>query len=164
MRRIGLLGGMSWESTAVYYRLLNEGARARRGGLYSADLGDRLAMDTMHRIGPRVAEAAGVPLVPIVDAAGLEVVHGTRSCLSHLRGTGRNPATGASRTGPNQPNVTKGLNSGEAEPRAAAVVLGCTEIDLLIDSSDVDIPLLDSTALHVEALLTAAMASAEGEQ
>ncbi|SHG05836.1 aspartate/glutamate racemase family protein [Streptoalloteichus hindustanus] len=38
MRRIGLLGGMSWESTAVYYRLLNEGARERLGGLHSADL------------------------------------------------------------------------------------------------------------------------------
>ena len=38
MRRIGLLGGMSWESTAVYYRLINEGLRARRGGLASADI------------------------------------------------------------------------------------------------------------------------------
>lgn len=38
MTTIGLIGGMSWESTAVYYRLLNEGVRARRGGLHSADL------------------------------------------------------------------------------------------------------------------------------
>ena len=38
MRRIGLIGGMSWESTAEYYRLLNEGVRARLGGLHSADL------------------------------------------------------------------------------------------------------------------------------
>lgn len=38
MRRIGLLGGMSWESTAVYYRLLNEGVKQRLGGLHSADI------------------------------------------------------------------------------------------------------------------------------
>ena len=38
MRTIGLIGGMSWESTAVYYRLLNEGVRDRLGGLHSADL------------------------------------------------------------------------------------------------------------------------------
>ena len=38
MKRIGLIGGMSWESTAVYYRLLNEAVRARLGGLASADV------------------------------------------------------------------------------------------------------------------------------
>ena len=38
MKRIGILGGMSWESTALYYRLLNEGVRARLGGLHSANL------------------------------------------------------------------------------------------------------------------------------
>jgi aspartate racemase len=38
MRVLGLLGGMSWESTAIYYRLLNEGVRARKGGLHSAPL------------------------------------------------------------------------------------------------------------------------------
>ena len=38
MTTIGLIGGMSWESTAVYYRLLNEGVRARQGGLHSADV------------------------------------------------------------------------------------------------------------------------------
>ena len=38
MKRIGLIGGMSWESTAVYYRMINEGVRAARGGLASADL------------------------------------------------------------------------------------------------------------------------------
>ncbi len=38
MKRIGLIGGMSWESTATYYRLINEAVRDRRGGLASADL------------------------------------------------------------------------------------------------------------------------------
>ena len=38
MKRIGLLGGMSWESSLEYYRLVNEGVRARLGGLHSADL------------------------------------------------------------------------------------------------------------------------------
>jgi aspartate racemase len=38
MNRLGVLGGMSWESTASYYRLLNQGVRARRGGLHSAPL------------------------------------------------------------------------------------------------------------------------------
>ena len=38
MRRLGVIGGMSWESTAVYYRLLNQGVAARLGGLHSADL------------------------------------------------------------------------------------------------------------------------------
>jgi aspartate racemase len=38
MKRIGLIGGMSWESTATYYRLINEGVKARLGGLHSAEL------------------------------------------------------------------------------------------------------------------------------
>jgi len=234
MRRIGLLGGMSWESTAVYYRLLNEGARARCGGLHSADLvlrsvefaevaaqqaagewtvlGDRLAMEakglvaagaevlgiatnTMHLVAPRVREAAGIPLVHIVDAvgaaataAGVRAVGllGTDYLMTsslypdHLAAQGIDVLvpSAADRAQVHRviyDELCQGAVRAESRQRyreiverlagrgAAAIVLGCTEIDLLIGSSDVDIPLLDSTALHVEALLTAAMPSPEGE-
>lgn len=234
MRRIGLLGGMSWESSAVYYRLLNEGARARRGGLYSADLvlrsvefsevaarqaagdwdtlGDQLAAEakglvaagaevlgiatnTMHLVAARVREAAGVPLVHIVDAVGAAAAAGGVRTVG-LLGTDylmtsslypeRLAVRGIDVLVPDPADravvhrvIYDELCQGEvreesrqryqeiiwrlAERGASAIVLGCTEIDLLIQQSDVDTKLLDSTALHAEALLDAAMASHEGQ-
>lgn len=68
MRRLGLIGGMSWESTALYYRALNEGVRARLGGLHSADLLlhslDFAAIEALQRAGDW-ARAAEV----LIDAA-----------------------------------------------------------------------------------------------
>jgi aspartate racemase len=84
MKTLGILGGMSWESTAVYYRLVNQDVAARRGGLHSAPLvmasvdfetiaarqrdGDRagaaallIATNTMHKVGDAVAAEAGLP-------------------------------------------------------------------------------------------------------
>jgi aspartate racemase len=234
MRRIGLLGGMSWESTAVYYRLLNEGARARRGGLCSADLvlrsvefsvvaarqaaGDwdtlgaqlateakglvaagaevlGIATNTMHLVAPQVAEAAGVPLVHIVDvvgraatAAGVHAVGllGTDYLMTSSLYPERLVPHGIDVLVPDEADravvhrviydeLCQGVVREESRQRyqdvigrltargAAAVVLGCTEIGLLIQQADVDTRLLDSTALHAEALLDAAMAGPKGE-
>jgi aspartate racemase len=117
MRRIGLIGGTSWESSAHYYRALNEGVRDRLGGLHSADLvlhsvefADVSALqeqgnwaelgrmyagyarglreagaeligilaNTMHLVADQVAEASGLPVIHIVDAAAAQVVGLTR--------------------------------------------------------------------------------------
>ena len=235
MRRIGLLGGMSWESTAVYYRLLNEGARARRGGLHSADLvlrsvefgevaarqaaGDWIALgaqlateakslvaagaevlgiatNTMHLVAPQVADAAGVPLVHIVDVVGAAAAArgvravgllGTDYLMTSSLYPERLAAHGIDVLVPDEADravvhgviydeLCQGVVREESRQRyreivtrladrgAAAVVLGCTEIDLLITQSDVETSLLDSTALHAEALLDAAMTSPEGER
>ncbi|MBO0840650.1 MAG: amino acid racemase [Sciscionella sp.] len=226
MRRIGLLGGMSWESTAVYYRLLNEGTKRRHGGLASADLvlrsvnfaeierlqaagawdqlGERLgieakalvaagaeligiATNTMHLVAPRV-EAAGVPVVHIVDVVA-DAALAKRYDTIALLGTDylmtaplypkRLAAQGIDVIIPDADDratvhrviydeLCRGVVSAEsrrryvdviarlAERGAKAVVLGCTEIGLLIGAADVDVPLLDSTTLHVDALLLAA--------
>ncbi len=79
MKRIGLLGGMSWESTALYYRFLNEGVKERLGGLHSAELllhsVDFAGIEASMRAG-RWAEAGGVLAAA---AAGLE--RGGAACI-----------------------------------------------------------------------------------
>ncbi|WP_280564296.1 hypothetical protein [Chromohalobacter sp. 48-RD10] len=103
MRTIGLLGGMSWESTESYYRALNEGVKQALGGLHSA----KVAMVS-------------------VDFAEIET----------LQSEGRWDAAG----------------------EAQAVILGCTEIAMLIKATDTHVPLYDTTALHAEAAVTRALA------
>lgn len=92
MRQLGILGGMSWESTASYYRLLNQGVREQLGGLHSAPLllhsvdfaeiaelqrradwqaaGELLATNTMHKVAPAIEAAVAIPLLHIGDAVG----------------------------------------------------------------------------------------------
>lgn len=230
MRTIGLIGGLSWESTALYYRQLNELARERLGGLHSAKLllwsfdfaeiealqavGDwagatglmqdaarRLAAggaellaicsNTMHRMADEVEAAAGLPLVHIADATGaaakragvrrpallatrytmeqafykgrLAERHGVEAlvpdeagrdlvhrviyeelCLGVVREESRTAYLG----------VVEGLRREGAD----GVILGCTEVGMLIGPGDVDLPVLDTTRLHVEAVMDAALA------
>jgi aspartate racemase len=92
MRTIGLLGGMSWESTATYYRLINEEVRDRLGGLHSAEL-----------------------VLYSVDFEPIER-------MQHRAGAGRSGAQ--------------------------AIILGCTEISLLVRPEDFPIPVFDTTAIH----------------
>ena len=227
MTLIGLLGGMSWESSAEYYRLLNELTRERRGGLHSAECllwsvdfaevegyqvrgeweaaGERLAAaaqgleragadlvvlctNTMHKVAPAIEAAIDIPLLHLVDAtadalkaAGISTVGllGTRFTMEdgfyteRMAGHGitclvPSPAERAlvhriiydelclgvvrdeSRT--SYVEVVEGLASRGAE----GVVLGCTEIELLLGQDDVDIPAFPSTRLHVEAALARA--------
>ena len=223
MRTLGLLGGMSWESTLLYYRLLNEGVKARMGGLRSAPLllwsfdfgpvaerqaagdwdalgrelgeaGRRLeaagaealliCTNTMHRLHAEVEEAAGVPAIHIADAAGAALrragcrhpaLLGTRFTMEGAFYRGRLVERhGIEALVPDEPGRTlvhdviyDELCRGIIQPRskegylevierlraegADGVILGCTEITLLIGQSDTDLPVFDTTALHAEA-------------
>jgi aspartate racemase len=222
MRKIGLLGGMSWESTALYYRLLNEDVRDRLGGFHSARLvmasvdfapieamqvaGDWegagallaeearsleaagaeclvLCTNTMHRVADAIEAAVGIPLLHLADVtadavrdAGLERVAllGTRFTMEQPFYADRLRAHGLQVLVPDEPDRTRVhdviydelvLGVVRDESRAAyvdvvrrlvdsgadGVVLGCTEIELLIGPDDVDVPVFATTALHARA-------------
>jgi aspartate racemase len=228
VRTIGLLGGMSWESSALYYRLLNEEVRERLGGLHSArcvllsvdfagiermqaagdwaTAGAVLAADaralqaagaelvvlctnTMHKVADEVADALDVPFLHIGDvtadavlAAGLRRVGllGTAFTMEQPFLTDRLAARGL------QVGVPGAVDRAEVhrviyeelclgvvreESRAAflavidrmvaggaeGVILGCTEVELLIGPDDVDVPVFPTTALHVRAAVGAAL-------
>ncbi len=220
-RTLGLLGGMSWESTAIYYRLINQGVAARGGGLHSAPLlvhsldfasvaaaqaaGDwtglgltlgqaaaglvhagagavMIGTNTMHKLAAPVQAAAGVPLLHIGDATGaaLRAAGITRAGLLGTRFTMEDAAVlrghlaehhgietlvpdAAARAEVHRviyeelcrgrieaasrrvyADVIDGLRADGAE----AVILGCTEIGLLISAADSTLPVFDTTQLH----------------
>ncbi|MFW6597236.1 aspartate/glutamate racemase family protein [Propionibacteriaceae bacterium Y2011] len=228
-RRIGLIGGMSWESTALYYRLLNEGVRERVGGHHSVDLvlrsidfapivamqqagdwpgaatvladaardleaaGAELIMigaNTMHRVAPEVEAAVSVPLLHVVDVVadaalerGIPTIGllGTRYTMGDPFYSHGLAARGVSTLVPHAADrelvnsiiydeLVHGRFTDEARASivtvieslraqgARGVVLGCTELELLINSDDVDVPLFATTALHSRAALAAAFA------
>ena len=229
MRRIGLLGGTSWESTAHYYAQLNEGVRERLGGYHSADLvvrsvdfaeiealqraGDWTALgrryeaearalrtagaevvgivaNTMHLVHDDVVRGAGVEVPHIVDAVGDAAaragvrelaVLGTRYTMASSLYPDRLRAHGMTARVPSGDDVdetnriiydelVRGVVRDESrvalqgivrrlvEAGADAVVLGCTEFSMILGPDDLPVPVLDSTALHVRALLDAATA------
>jgi aspartate racemase len=224
MKTLGILGGMSWESTAVTYRLINQGVAARAGGLHSAPLllhsldfapiaaaqaagdwdalaatlGDAarglvaagagailVATNTMHKLAERIEAAAGVPLLHIADATGraLQAAGARRAGLLGTRFTMEDGAIVRDRLEAHfgievlLPEATARetvhriiydeLCRGRIEPasRAAcaqvigtlardgaeAVILGCTEIGLLIGADDSPLPVFDTTSLHAAA-------------
>jgi aspartate racemase len=230
MKTLGLLGGMSWESTAVYYRLLNRMARERLGGRHSAklllwstdfaliaamqaaadwdaatailvDAARRLeragaqailiCANTMHRMAPEVAAAIAVPLLHVVDAtadairaAGLErpLLLATRFTMEDGFWRDRLRERGVEAiTPPAQDRerlhaiIFDELVQGRFEPasRAAviaiaqrqvraegadAVILGCTEFGLLVEASDMPVPVFDTTEIHARAGMDFALA------
>jgi len=223
MRTLGLLGGMSWESTHLYYRLLNEGVRARLGGLHSASLiqwsfdfaniaekqaagewealgqelggaGRRLAAagaeallictNTMHRLHAEVESAAGVRAIHIADATGAALrqagcrrpaLLGTRFTMEGDFYAGRLAERyGVDALVPDEAGralvhkvIYEELCRGTVSPAskeaylgvierlradgADGVILGCTEVTLLIGQSDTNLPVFDTTAIHAEA-------------
>ncbi|MFX4272510.1 aspartate/glutamate racemase family protein [Propionibacteriaceae bacterium Y1685] len=228
MRRIGLLGGMSWESTALYYRLLNEGVRERLGGHHSADLvmrsvnfaeivaqqesGDWAAAgavlaeaargleaagaetllicaNTMHKVADDVAAAVDVPLLHIADvvAESLRRQHidtvgllATRYTMEDRFYADRLATHKINTVVPDRGDsdivhriiyseLVKGVITDEsrqtminiidrlAERGVGGVVLGCTEIELLISSADTHLPVFPTTALHCTAALDLAL-------
>jgi aspartate racemase len=230
MTTIGLIGGMSWESTAVYYRLLNEGVRARRGGLRSADIllhsldfapvaemqaqGDwdgagallaesalrleragagclLLCTNTMHKVADRITAATRVPFLHLADVTAKAVKRrgvrrplllATRFTMEQRFYLGRLAAFGIEATVPGEAQraeihrvIYEELCRGRIAPASKArylaiieeaaaqgadgVILGCTEIGLLIGQDDLDLPVFDTTALHVEAALDFALAA-----
>ncbi len=229
MRTIGLIGGMSWESSLEYYRLLNEGTKRRLGQshscpniMYSVDFaafeelqhaaawgvmademvriarilesaGAELLLicsNTMHKLAPDVEEALSIPVLHIADAAAQraqELGLGTLGLLGtqftmeqgfyreRLEGHGltvRIPAKEQRRAvhaiiyheligGQLNPASRKELQHIIADLAAegcSGVVLGCTEIPLLIQQEHSPIPVLNTTELHAGAALMRALA------
>ena len=230
MKTLGLIGGMSWESSAQYYRLINEGVRAARGPTASAklllwsfdfaeiealqhasdwpaltalmiDAAKRLAgagaehllicTNTMHLMADEVEAAAGIPLLHIADPAGAAIrAAGLRKVA--LLGTAFTMEQSFYRDRLAQRHGLEVLVPGAddralvhrviyeelvagtvlAQSRQAyrdviarlvargaqGVVLGCTEIMLLIGAEDSAVPLFDTTALHAAAATELALA------
>jgi aspartate racemase len=234
MRRLGLIGGMSWESTTEYYRLINRGIATRLGGLHSADLllhsvdfapvaalqqsGDWegagallaeaacgleragahaivLCTNTMHHVSGHIETAVAIPLLHIVDTTGQALAEAgiRRAGLLGTRYTMELPfwrqrlrdRFGVDLAVPDEADRTvvhdviyKELCLGRIEPRsraayahiidrlagagAEAVVLGCTEITLLVRREDTVLPVFDTTALHADAAVEFALANQRG--
>jgi aspartate racemase len=222
MKRIGLLGGMSWESSAEYYRLINEATRERLGGLHSADcvlrsvdfaeierlqrLGaweeaaQRLATEaetlvaagaellvlctnTMHKVADAITDAVDIPFVHIADTTahavrghGLETVGllATAYTMEQDFYVGRlRDLHGLDVLVPGEPDrrivhdvIYEELCVGVIADRSRAeyrrimrdladrgaegILLGCTEIDLLVGPQDSPVPVFDTTRLHAE--------------
>ena len=229
MRTIGLLGGMSWESSGLYYRLLNETVRERLGGLHSARCvllsvdfagiealqtagewdraGELLAADalalqragadlvllctnTMHKVADQLTAVLDVPLLHIADvtaaavvAAGLQGIGllGTAFTMEQPFLRDRLAGHGLEVLVPGPADraevhrvIYEELCLGVVRPESRAafqevvgrlvadgaqgVVLGCTEVELLIGADDVPVPVFPTTRLHVEAAVAAALA------
>ncbi|NIE82767.1 MULTISPECIES: aspartate/glutamate racemase family protein [unclassified Burkholderia] len=230
MKTIGLIGGMSWESSAEYYRMINRASKARHGGHHNAKsvmvtvdfaeiealqraqdwdaLGARMAdaarqlqaagadvvvltTNTMHRVADAIERALTLPFLHIADPTGaaLRAAGVERVALLGTRYTMELPfyaARLAERFGievltPDAEDrdtvhrvIYEELCHGLIEPasRAAyaaiigrlaargaqAVILGCTEITLLIGEHDSPLPVFDTTALHAQAAVDFAAA------
>ncbi len=224
MKTLGVLGGMSWESTAVYYRLLNQGVAKRLGGLHSAALlmhsvdfagiaalqsagdwagaaaqlgvaarglqaagaqGLVLATNTMHKVADELQAAApGLPLLHIADttAAALKVAGVQQASLLGTRFTMEDESIVRARLQaqglhisvplaedrelmhrviyeelvrgiirPESRAAVVALIERQAARGAQGVILGCTEIGLLIDEAGSPLPVFDTTVLHARA-------------
>ena len=228
MKTIGLIGGMSWESTAHYYAVLNRETASRRGGLHSAPVivhsldfapiaemqkaddwngaGRELAAiaasleaqgcgviglatNTMHICAPQIVAALKVPFVHIAtptadamlaDGIGKVGLLGTRFTMEKrfyiegLEARGLEvivPDVGITNlNGIIYEELCLGIVREEsrriyveaiarlAARGAEAVILGCTEIGMLIDDSISPLPTYDTTELHAKALVDAALA------
>lgn len=222
MRTLGLLGGMSWESTLPYYRIVNERVRQRLGGLHSARLvllsvdfaevealqraGDWatagalladaarrlraagaeavvLCTNTMHLVADAIEAAVDVPLLHIADAtaqrmraAGVERVAllGTRFTMEQAFYRDRLAGAGFDVRVPDAAGrddvhriiydeLCRGVVDDASRARyraiiarlvdegAQGVILGCTEIGLLVAAGDAPVPLFDTARIHAEA-------------
>ena len=225
---IGMLGGMSWESSAEYYRLANELVRDRLGELHSArcllysvdfaeieqlqaagrwdEAGTLLAAaagqleaagadllilctNTMHKVADQITGAIGIPLLHIADAtatavraAGLRTVGllGTAFTMEQDFYRDRLAAQGLTVLVPEADDralvhsviydeLCRGIVTESSrlaylevidrltEAGAQGVILGCTEIELLVSQDDSPIPVFPTTRLHVEAAVTRAL-------
>ncbi|BDU14841.1 aspartate/glutamate racemase family protein [Lysobacter auxotrophicus] len=229
MKTLGLIGGMSWESTVPYYRIVNQTVKERLGGLHSARLllysvdfaqieklqhagdwdgaGEVLAdaarslkaggaellvicTNTMHKVAGAVEAASGLPLLHIADATGAAIrAHGIgRIGLLGTRFTMEQDFYRqrlVERHGlevlvpePDERDIVHRViydelcqgvirEASRAQYRrvmdalvargAQGIILGCTEIGLLVGEGDANVPLFDTTALHARAAALAAL-------
>ena len=223
MKCIGLLGGMSWESTVSYYQALNRGVRAQLGGLHSARVllnsvdfaeierlqhaGDwpatarllaaearklqdggadflLIGTNTMHKVAPEIEAAIDIPLLHIADATAAKLradgvtrvgLLGTRFTMEQDFYKGRlQDRFGLAVLVPDEAGRERvhriiydelclgeiressraeylAIIAGLAAAGAEAVILGCTEIALLVGDARAAVPLYDTTAIHAEA-------------
>jgi len=229
MQTIGLLGGMSWESTLSYYKALNEGVKSQLGGLHSAkviinsvdfadierlqhqgnwdELASMLAQaacaveaagadflligtNTMHKVAPQVEAAISIPLVHIADETARQLLAdgvsrvgllGTAFTMEQDFYKGRLTEQfgievlipDATQRGDIHRVIYDELCQGQIHAvsraryleviadlqrqGAQAIILGCTEIALLVGSEHTDIPLYDTTAIHAAAAVRCAL-------
>jgi aspartate racemase len=229
MKIIGLIGGMSWESTAEYYRIINETVKETLGGLHSAkcvlysvdfeeieqlqhagkwddatavmiDAAQRvvkggadfvvICTNTMHKMADDIQNHISVPLLHIGDATAEKVKEerlkkvgllGTKFTMEEDFYTGRLKKYELDVIIPEEYERTRihhiiynelCLGSIREESRetvktiianlisrgAEGIILGCTEIPLLIQQKDSPVPVFDTTLLHAEAAVTLALA------
>jgi len=219
MKTIGLLGGMSWESTVTYYRIINETVKKQLGGLHSAKCllcsvdfaeleryqangeWDKIAAvltdaalrlekagadfiaictNTMHKVAPRIQAEISIPILHIAEAAAEELLRnnitsaallGTKYTMTQDFYKAKLAESGIDVLIPDGPDIEtvnaviyRELCLGVISERSRAelvrivgqlaqrgargVILGCTEIGLLLRQSDVDVPLFDTTVIH----------------
>ncbi|MEO8652800.1 MAG: aspartate/glutamate racemase family protein [Ramlibacter sp.] len=231
MKTIGLIGGMSWESTVPYYRQINETVKQRLGGLHSARLvlysvdfhdverlqhaGDWdaagavmagaarslqaagadflvLCTNTMHKVAASIEAAVAIPLLHIADPTAAEIKRAGHSTVG-LIGTRFTMEQAFYRDrlierhglkvivpGPEDRDTVhriiyeelclgvakdesrsayRRIMAGLAAQGAQAIILGCTEISLLVSQQDSEVPLFDTTAIHARAAAEEALAS-----
>ena len=221
-RTVGIIGGMSWESTQSYYRLINEGIKAKLGNLHSAELlihsvdfapigelqaqgkweelgdvmvnsGERLqaagaqglliATNTMHKVAEQVQAATNLPLIHIADAtadaikqqgltkiallgtqftmtedfykqrlidASLQVLIPDTDARAEVHRIIYDELCQGQLLASSRQYYTQVINELAAQG-AEGVILGCTEIGLLISQADSPIPVFDTTAIHAAA-------------
>lgn len=228
MKTIGLIGGMSWESTAFYYKYINEAVKERLGGLHSAkcllysfdfaeivrlqeagrwqEAAELLAeaavqleasgcgvvlicTNTMHTVADEVQRAVGIPLLHIIDVTANEVKRrairkvgllGTQYTMEQPFYRQRLQQLGIEAIVPEKADrvrvhdvIFRELCRGEVtasskasyleivgrlqEQGAEGVILGCTEIPLLLRENDSPLPLFDTTFLHANAAVEFAL-------
>jgi aspartate racemase len=219
MKTIGLIGGMSWESSLLYYRLINQGVQQRLGGLHSAELlmhsvdfapienlqhsGDwegaskilidaarrleaggadffLIGTNTMHQVAAAVSAAVDIPLLHIADATAQVLINnqvrrvgllGTAFTMELEFYRERIERNGIEIVVPElhdrqmvhdiiYQELCRGTIDDDSrevylaiigrlgEQQIDGVILGCTEIGMLIDSCHTDMPLYDTTAIH----------------
>ncbi len=221
-KRIGLLGGMSWESTLEYYRLINERTGARLGGNFTAEILlwsfnfgeilELLAQERSAEVGEKIAtgarglaslgaellvictnsgharahalqEAAGIPVVHIADAVGAEMRRrgiqkaGLLGTIATMQGTfykehllknwdietvvpSPDVQARVHQIAIEEISCGKRLESSRRELAdvvnnlcSDGVILGCTELPLLVTQQDVNVPVLNTLSLHVDAIV-----------
>ncbi len=231
MKTIGMIGGVSWESTAIYYNLINREVQKRLGGLHSAKIAmisvdfaalealmrssqwdvlaehlsdaarnvERAGADaliictnTMHREADRVANAIAIPLLHICDctaqkikAAGFTRVAllGTAYTMEQNFYKDRLRANGLDAIVPNAADravihrvileelvlgkvkeesrsACRAIIARQVKEGAEAVILGCTELPMLVKAEDSAVPLFDTTELHAMAAVDFALGAA----
>lgn len=222
MKTIGLLGGMSWESSAEYYRAINEGVKTALGDLHSAKIamysvdfepieklqqaGDwpgaaniladaaqkiqaagadflLLCTNTMHKVAPQIETSIDIPLIHIADATAEVLLRnniqqvgllGTAFTMEQDFYKGRlSDKYGLNVQVPNKADrstvhdiIYRELCLGQIKPEskveylriidalaaegAEAVILGCTEIGMIVSAADTDVKILDTTIIHAQ--------------